>query len=129
MNIQEAIQQTAGKLAEAGVAEPVREASSLLGYVLGRDRTFLIAHPEYVLSEKEAADLSNVTADAPREPYQYIVGKQEFTALSFWLTPCAYPGARNRAAGRTRTRSSEVSTGAFCESASVRAGHGCHSCK
>lgn len=88
MNIQEAIQQTAGKLAEAGVAEPVREASSLLGYVLGRDRTFLIAHPEYVLSEKEAADLSNVTGKrAAREPYQYIVGKQEFYGLEFLVNP------------------------------------------
>ncbi len=88
MNIHDAIRQTAGKLAEAGVVEPMREASSLLGYVLGRDRTFLIAHPEYVLSEREAAGLSNVTdRRAAREPFQYIVGKQEFYGLDMLVDP------------------------------------------
>ncbi|MBX3244489.1 MAG: peptide chain release factor N(5)-glutamine methyltransferase [Acidobacteria bacterium] len=88
MNIQEAIQNAAAKLAASGVAEPLREASSLLGYVLGRDRTFLIAHPEYVLSEKEADELQSVIVRrAAREPYQYIVGKQEFYGLEMLVTP------------------------------------------
>jgi len=75
-------------LADAGVTEARREASSLLAFVLGRDRTFTIAHPEYVLSTEEEQQYADVIARrARREPFQYITGRQEFYGLDFIVTP------------------------------------------
>ncbi len=50
MNISAAISSSAEILREAGVAEFRREASSLLAFVLQKDPTFLVAHPEYELT-------------------------------------------------------------------------------
>src|SRR5688500_14561820 len=75
-------------LAQGGVADPVREAASLLSIAIGRDRTFLYAHPEFILSTDE--DLifdSLVKRRADREPFQYIAGVQEFFGLDFEVTP------------------------------------------
>ena len=75
-------------LAEGGVSEPKREASSLLAFVLGKDRTFMIAHPEYVPSKEEEERFADVIARrARREPFQYITGRQEFYGLDFIVTP------------------------------------------
>lgn len=75
-------------LSAAGVAEPAREASSLLQFALGRDKTFLVAHPEYELNESEEKSYASVLERrANREPYQYIVGRQEFYGLDFAVTP------------------------------------------
>ena len=53
MNVADAIQTATRTLAEAGVAEPAKEARSLLAFALTRETSFLIAHPEYELTEKE----------------------------------------------------------------------------
>lgn len=75
-------------LADNGVAEPHRESVSLLATALERDKTFLYAHPEYALTdrEKEVFD-SYLRRRASREPYQYITGVQEFYGLEFEVTP------------------------------------------
>jgi release factor glutamine methyltransferase len=78
----------ASVLAEAGVAEPRREASSLLAFVLGKDRTFIIAHPEYVPTAEEERRFADAVARRERrEPLQYITGRQEFYGLDFIVTP------------------------------------------
>jgi hypothetical protein len=46
MTIAGAIQEGAQRLREGGVPEARREAGSLLSFVLGRDRTFLIGHAD-----------------------------------------------------------------------------------
>lgn len=75
-------------LLAADVAEPVREASLLMQFALGRDKTFLIANPEYELNDTEQKlYLSILKRRANREPYQYITGKQEFYGLEFGVTP------------------------------------------
>jgi release factor glutamine methyltransferase len=88
MTIGEAIVHATARLAEAGVAEPRREASSLLAFSLGRASSFLIAHPEYVLSDREARafEVFLVRREA-REPFQYITGHQEFWGLEFEVGP------------------------------------------
>lgn len=70
------------------IADPRREASSLLALALKRDKSFLIAHPEYVLTSAEE-DAANefVRRRALREPLQYISGVQEFYGLEFNVTP------------------------------------------
>ncbi len=87
-NVSEQLQMGFEMLSKADVAEPRREASLLLAHALGRDKTFLIAHPEYELSDKEEQlYLSILQRRARREPYQYIIGKQEFYGLEFVVTP------------------------------------------
>ncbi|CAN5410183.1 peptide chain release factor N(5)-glutamine methyltransferase [soil metagenome] len=88
MNITEAIAAAAARLEKSGVAEHRREASSLLRFVLDKDQTFLIAHPEYVLSESEESEFNVVIERrAGREPYHYIVGTREFYGLDFEVSP------------------------------------------
>ena len=84
MNISGAKAAAADTLANAGVANAGREAASLLVFVLKKDATFLIAHPEFELTENDVAAFADVTARrANREPFQYITGVQEFYGLEF----------------------------------------------
>ena len=88
MTIDEAMALGYEALADAGVAEPKREANSLLQFAIARDRTFLIAHPEYKLTDSEAETFRRAIARrAAREPFQHIVGRQEFYGLDFLVTP------------------------------------------
>jgi release factor glutamine methyltransferase len=88
MDITAALNGAAEVLGDAGVADPRREAASLMAFVLGRDATFLFAHPEYQLTlEESSAFQSAITRRAGREPFQYIVAKQEFYGLDFEVTP------------------------------------------
>ncbi len=75
-------------LAAAGIAEPRREAVTLLAIAANKDKTFLYAHPEQVLTQPETfAFESFVRRRATREPIQYISGVQEFYGLEFEVTP------------------------------------------
>jgi release factor glutamine methyltransferase len=87
MNIASALEQAAEVLSEAGVADARREAASLLAFAINKDRTFLIAHPEQELSPAtRAVYLSYINRRSQHEPYQYIVGRQEFFGLDFGVT-------------------------------------------
>ncbi len=88
VNIFETLQKAAEILKQNGIAEPRREARSLLELALGKDKTFLIAHPEYELSETEKNEFQIfLTRRASREPLQYIRGFQEFYGLDFVVSP------------------------------------------
>lgn len=87
-NIAETINFAARILQEAGIAEPRREANSLLAFTLGKDKTFLVAHSDYELSAGEENRFQNfLRRRASREPFQYITGRQEFYGLNFEVTP------------------------------------------
>lgn len=82
------LREAADRLEESGVADTRREAASLLGFVLDRGKTFLYSHPEYVLTVDEYSRIQSFIARrAEREPFQYIVGRQEFYGLEFEVTP------------------------------------------
>ncbi|MGH9821219.1 MAG: peptide chain release factor N(5)-glutamine methyltransferase [Pyrinomonadaceae bacterium] len=88
MNIAEAIRDAAVLLSESGVDGPRREAALLVSLSVGKDRTFLIAHPEYKLTRSEETRLDDlVRRRANREPFQYISGIQEFFGLEFDVSP------------------------------------------
>ena len=88
MNIAECLKDAAGELREAGIAQPEREAASLLMFALKRDRTFLISHNEFELTTGETEAFRNYVARrSVREPFQHIVGKQEFYGLDFEVSP------------------------------------------
>jgi release factor glutamine methyltransferase len=72
----------------AGVDEPRMEAGSLLAQVLGRDRTFIIAHAEDALTDEQMESFRGfVGRRAQGEPLQYITGRQAFFTLEFEVTP------------------------------------------
>lgn len=87
-NISETLKNATEILRESGVAEPRREANSLLAFTLGKNKTFLIAHNEYELSIAEDENFQAVLRRrAAREPLQYITGRQEFYGLDFAVSP------------------------------------------
>lgn len=88
MTIAECLKEAAGTLRSAGVAQPERESASLLMFALDRDRTFLISHNEYELTATEKRSFEGyISRRSSREPFQHIVGKQEFYGLDFEVSP------------------------------------------
>ena len=88
MTIAEAILQGTNRLRKAGVAEGRREAGSLLGHLLERDRTFIISHAEDSITSDHAEMFAGlVEARAQGKPLQYITGRQEFFGLDFEVNP------------------------------------------
>lgn len=88
MTIAEAIQAGAQVLRNAGVPEARREAGSLLSFVLGKDRTFLISHAEDEVEPDVVARFQeSVERRAAGEPLQYIAGVQDFFGREFCVTP------------------------------------------
>jgi len=86
--IAEALRGAAEALRVAGLSEARREAGSLVAFAAGRDRTFLLTHPEAPLTRAEAARLrAAVARRAAGEPLQYITGRQEFYGLEFEVNP------------------------------------------
>ena len=88
MTISHALNLAADLLRNSGVSESRREASSLLALALKKEAVFLVAHPEYELTEGEIIRLDDVLRRrAKREPFQYITGSQEFYGLEFEVAP------------------------------------------
>lgn len=88
MKIADALTKATEKLQTAGIAEPRREASSLLAFVLERDSAFLIAHSDDQLAANQKMIFDAcVKRRAEREPLQYITGRCEFWRLEFEVTP------------------------------------------
>lgn len=87
LSIAEAVAESAKTLRLAGVPAAKRDASSLMSYVLGRDRTFVIAHADDLISQESHTRLQDyVNRRARGEPLQYITGHQEFFGLNFTVT-------------------------------------------
>lgn len=84
MTIAEAILRGTHKLRKAGVPEARREAGSLLGHVIERDRSFIISHAEDPITSEEAEKFAGFVEErAEGKPQQYITGHQEFFGLDF----------------------------------------------
>lgn len=71
-------------LQSSGIAEPRKEANSLLAFALKKNKTFLIAHSDYELKLQEKTHFEQLlNRRANREPFQHITGIQEFYGLDF----------------------------------------------
>jgi release factor glutamine methyltransferase len=78
----------AARLREGAVAQPRRQAASLLAHVLGRDRGFLITRADDLITESEVETFESLIARrVAGEPTQYLTGHQEFFKLDFEVTP------------------------------------------
>src|SRR6266576_7081535 len=88
MDIRAALKTGIGQLREANAPSFTLAAELLLLHVLGRNRTWLYAHPEEVLSDTDAQHFLDLIARrAAGEPTQHLTGKQEFWGLEFEVTP------------------------------------------
>ncbi len=82
------LQSAVNKLRAAGVPNDVLDAQSLLGFALGRDRTWLIVNFRETLTQVEIEGYESlIMRRAVGEPLQYITGRQEFFGLDFEVTP------------------------------------------
>jgi release factor glutamine methyltransferase len=87
-SIAQALSQASARLAAAGCDAPRLDAEVLLAYVVGRERAWLYAHPEYILSSSQlSAYDSLIERRARREPVAYLTGSKEFYGLEFLVTP------------------------------------------
>jgi release factor glutamine methyltransferase len=86
--IAEILKEAASELDNAGVPDARREAGSLLSFILGRDRTYLISHAEDETDENSFVRLREfVERRAAGQPLQYITGVQDFYGREFCVTP------------------------------------------
>lgn len=87
-SIAEALREASLVLENNGVPEARRDASSLLSFVIGKDRTFLISHAEDPVDDGSLDQLREfVERRAAGEPLQYITGVQDFYGREFRVTP------------------------------------------
>jgi release factor glutamine methyltransferase len=76
------------QLREARVPSFTLAAELLLLHAFGRDRTWLYAHPEEVVSDENAQRFFALIARrAAGDPTQHLTGKQEFWGMEFEVTP------------------------------------------
>ncbi len=67
---------------------PWLEAQVLLGHVLERPRTFVLAHPEILLTQaQEERFVALVARRRQDEPLPYLIGRVEFFGLELVVTP------------------------------------------
>ena len=86
-SIAETILQGAHQLRNAGVPEARRDAGSLLAFVLGRDRSFILTHAEDAVAAEQAERFREfIERRGKGEPLQYITANQEFFGLDFEVT-------------------------------------------
>ena len=88
ISIGEALTEATLLLRHAGVPEARREAGSLLSFIIGKDRTFLISHAEDQLSDESFGRYQELLERrGSGEPLQYITGVQDFFGRAFRVTP------------------------------------------
>jgi release factor glutamine methyltransferase len=88
LDVRSALKRGIAQLRDAYVPSFTVAAELLLLHVLGRDRTWLHAHPEEEIPPAEAQRFFGLIARrAAGEPTQHLTGKQEFWGLDFEVTP------------------------------------------
>jgi len=86
-DVRDTLKQGLAQLREAHVPSFTLAAELLLLHVLGRDRTWLYAHPEEAVSTADAERyFALIARRANGEPTQHLTGKQEFWGLEFEVT-------------------------------------------
>ena len=87
-SVRSLLKQGIGQLREANVPSFTLAAELLLLAVANRDRAWLYAHPEEILSADTTTQyFALLQRRANGEPTQHLTGKQEFWGLEFEVTP------------------------------------------
>jgi release factor glutamine methyltransferase len=88
IDVRTALKQGLAQLREAHVPSFTLAGELLLLHVVGRDRTWIYAHPEESISSPDAeCFFALIARRANGEPTQHLTGKQEFWGLEFEVTP------------------------------------------
>jgi release factor glutamine methyltransferase len=88
MDVRTALKNGIAQLRDAHVPSFMLAAEILLIHTLGRDRTWLYAHPEETVTDVDAEKFFNLIARrAAGIPTQHLTGKQEFWGLEFEVSP------------------------------------------
>lgn len=88
MDARAALKEGIAQLRDANIPSFTLSAELFLLHAIGRDRTWLYAHPEEQIPAAHGETyLSFLTRRAAGEPTQYITGKQEFWGLELEVTP------------------------------------------
>jgi release factor glutamine methyltransferase len=88
MQLKQAVDAAYELLIANDVPSPRLNAELLLMFVLGRERAYLYAHPEYQLTGEEQSRYDEVIQERARGcPTQYITGHQEFWGLDLLVSP------------------------------------------
>jgi release factor glutamine methyltransferase len=67
---------------------PALEASVLIGHVIKKPRTWVLAHPEHTLTDQQNEQLNDsLTRLEHGESFPYVLGHWEFFGLDFKVTP------------------------------------------
>ena len=86
--VRSVLREAFAQLRAAGVPSHTLAAELLLMHALGRDRTWIYAHPEEEISARNAERFFGlISRRAAGEPTQHLTGKQEFWGLEFEVTP------------------------------------------
>ncbi len=88
LSIQTALLQGVKLLEDGAIGVPRLTAEGLLVHALGRERSYLYAHPEEPLSEVAWLHFGRYLHERLKgKPTQYITGRQEFYGREFRVTP------------------------------------------
>jgi len=88
MDVRTLLKDGIARLREGGVASYTLAAELLLLHVVGRNRTWIYAHPEESIAEPDEQKFFELIARRiAGEPTQHLTGKQEFWGLEFEVTP------------------------------------------
>jgi release factor glutamine methyltransferase len=86
--VRSALRDAMAELQRTSTPSHALAAELLLMHALGRDRTWLYAHPEEPLDAETARKYFELVAQRGRgTPTQYLTGRQEFWGLEFEVTP------------------------------------------
>lgn len=86
MNIQSLISEIKMKVGQEGDVSNFIAAEALLCFVLGKNKSFLISHAEFVLSEKQEKIFFELFSRLLKgEPLAYLINKKEFYGLEFFV--------------------------------------------
>ncbi len=87
LNIKAALKHLRSRLAHTSQTAAL-DAQVLLGHILGRSRSWVMAHPEYDLLPEQASKLAQAAVRLEDgEPLPYILGHWEFFGLDFEVSP------------------------------------------
>jgi release factor glutamine methyltransferase len=88
MTIRDLVSAAANRLKRARIEEPRLEAESLLAYLLHRDLSWPLAHPEAEVAPAVSKAFAALIARRARHvPYAYLIGEKAFYGRSFLVTP------------------------------------------
>lgn len=74
------------ELKSAGITGAQTDAELIMSFVLGKDRTWLMAHDHDTISQAHVEQIQNLAQRrAQREPLSYVLGQREFAGLMFTI--------------------------------------------